>query len=87
MSLRNLIKNLFLWIALVPFSHLQAQHQKYFDEKPLLLRESLDLIQKEQYGAARQKLELFKKLEKDKNSVFYADATYYELLCAVQSGE
>jgi TolA-binding protein len=87
MSLRNLIKNLFLWIALVPFSFLQAQHQKYFDEKPLLLRESLDLIQKEQYGAARQKLELFKKSEKDKNSVYYADATYYELLCAVQSGE
>jgi TolA-binding protein len=83
MNLETTIKFLFIGF-LLNFNVTLAQKQFYFDSSPLLLRESLDLIQKEQYGAARQKLKELKNSIQDKSSVDYSDASYYEALCAVQ---
>lgn len=61
-----------------------SQQQIYFDTPNSLLRESIDLIQKEQYGAARFKINQIQKMETETNELAISDLAYYDALCAVQ---
>lgn len=87
MSQSIIRKTVIICTAFLIVNSLSAQNQIYFDDSPLLLRQSIDLIQKEQFGAALQKIERLKNSISDQNSPFYADASYYEALCAVQLNE
>ncbi len=65
-------------------SLLNAQHSRQFDSYPLIFQQGIELIQKEMYGAAKEKMDSFLKMEADAHNVLVAEAQYYSLLCAVQ---
>jgi TolA-binding protein len=70
----------FLFISISGFS----QQQIYFDASNNLLRESIELIQKEQYGAARFKINQIQRLDGGLSKITLSDLAYYDALCAVQ---
>ena len=73
----------FSFLLLFSFSAF-SQQQIYFDASNSLLRESIELIQKEQYGAARFKINQIQRHDGHLSEVTRSDLAYYDALCAVQ---
>lgn len=63
--------------------------QQHMQELPPESRylQAIDLIAKQQYGAARQLLEQLQESYNDNNAVRFADIRYYLLVCAVETND
>jgi TolA-binding protein len=67
----------------------QALAQQHMQELPpeRIYFQAIDLVEKQQYGAAKEILEQLREHYPDKNSVRYADIRYYLLVCAVETSD
>lgn len=65
----------------------KAQQQYYFDHGETMLRNGLELMQNEQFGAAKIIFEQLMGEIPDKSSLQYSNASYYAIVCAVELNE
>lgn len=74
------------FLLLIVDQHGNAQQHKYFDNPDQLHRESVDMFNNQQYGAARQGFKDLMGLINDKNDIRYVDAAYFVAVCAIELG-
>jgi tetratricopeptide (TPR) repeat protein len=74
------------FLLLLSAQSVTAQQPKYFDNPDQLHRESVDMFNNQQYGAARQGFMDLMGLITDKNDIRYVDAAYFVAVCAIELG-
>lgn len=75
------ISALLMWII---SGSIIAQQQYYFDHKESMLRNGLELMQNDQFGAAKSIFEQLMSEIPDKSSLQYSNAAYFAIVCAVE---
>ncbi|MCB0804490.1 MAG: tetratricopeptide repeat protein, partial [Bacteroidales bacterium] len=72
---------IFLWVGFLSTGF--SQQTAVYDEPEAVLRDAMDLYEKEKYGAAREKFDYLIDHINNPNSVLRIRAEYYDALCAV----
>ncbi|MBS4056320.1 MAG: tetratricopeptide repeat protein [Bacteroidales bacterium] len=62
----------------------QAQQTVYFDNPDQMYREAVELFDNDLFDAAQQKFAGLQQLLSDKQSMYYVDAAYYDVVCAIE---
>ena len=80
---------LLIVVLLIPLFHITvfAQQNYYFDETNQLFRECVELVQKEQYGSARELISQMKSGKTDLSETLLTDLAYYDAMCAVMMSD
>ncbi|MBE0637524.1 MAG: tetratricopeptide repeat protein [Bacteroidales bacterium] len=81
MNSSNLFKIGFIHVLIFLTSFIQAQQTRFYDDPKASLRTGLDLIEKEQYGAAQEVFNRLIDVLPAGESVMRLDAGFYDALC------